>query len=196
MFSGRAREYFSRSCVTSQSNFVVNLVRFFHWQVLRYIGRHRLLTLLNVLSVAIGVAVFLAIQLANTSASRAFAATIDVVAGKSQLEVNAPANDLPDDLFPTVQRTTGITAATPLVRGLITLPDFPGEYLDLLGIDIFTNAPFRTFELTNLSAKSFDITQWLGAGDVIAVSDTFAARHHLHRGNSLRTQVNGKERRL
>src|SRR6267143_1556122 len=196
MFSGRAREYFSRSCVTSQSNFVVNLVRFFHWQVLRYIGRHRLLTLLNVLSVAIGVAVFLAIQLANTSASRAFAATIDVVAGKSQLEVNAPANDLPDDLFPTVQRTTGITAATPLVRGLITLPDFPGEYLDLLGIDIFTNTPFRTFELTNLSTKSFDIAQWLGASEVIAVSDTFAGRHHLHRGNALRIQVNGKEQTL
>ncbi|PYJ42170.1 MAG: hypothetical protein DME86_06220 [Verrucomicrobia bacterium] len=191
--SSAGERIFSRSCVVTQSNFVVNLVRFFHWQVLRYVGSHRLLTLLNILSVAVGVAVFLAIQLANGSAGRAFAATIDVVAGKSQLQINAPANDLPDELFPTVQRTKGVTAATPLVRGLVTLPDFPGEYLDLLGIDIFTNTPFRTFELTNFSAKTFDITQWLGGSDVIAVTETFAARHHLHRGNSLRIQVNGNE---
>jgi len=152
--------------------------------------------MLNILSVAVGVAVFLAIQLANASASRAFAATIDVVAGKSQLQINAPANDLPDELFPTVQRTEGVTAATPLVRGLITLPDFPGEYLDLLGIDIFTNTPFRTFELTNFSAKTFDVTQWLGAGDIIAVTEVFAARHHLHRGDLLRIQVNGNEQTM
>jgi len=152
--------------------------------------------MLNILSVAVGVAVFLAIQLANNSASRAFAATIDVVAGKSQLQINAPANDLPDELFPTVQRTEGVTAATPLVRGLITLPDFPGEYLDLLGIDIFTNTPFRTFKLTNFSAKTFDVTQWLGAGDIIAVTEVFAARHYLHRGDLLRIQVNGNEQRM
>ena len=174
----------------------MNLVRFFHWQVLRYIEAHRLLTVLNVLSVAVGVAIFLAIELANANASRAFAATIDVFAGKSHLEINAPANDLPEELFPAVQRTKGVTAATPLVRGLITLPDFPGEYLDLLGIDIFTNTPFRRFELTNFSAKTFDVTQWLGAGDLIAVTESFAARHQLHRGNSLRIQVNGNEQTM
>ena len=171
----------------------MNPFRFFHWQVLRYIAQHRLLSLLNILSVAVGVAVFLAIQLANGSARQAFTATIDIVAGKSQLQISAPGNDLPDELFPTVQKMPGITAATPLVRGLITLPDFPGEYLDLLGIDVFSNAPFRTFELTNFSANAFNLTQWLGAGDVIAVTESFAARHNLHRGSSLRTQVNGHE---
>jgi putative ABC transport system permease protein len=171
----------------------VNPIRFFHWQTWRYLAHHRLLTLLNVFSIAIGVAVFLAIQLANASASRAFSATIDVVAGKAQLEVNAPANDLPDDIFPSVQQTPGVTAATPLVRGLVTLPDFPGEYLDVLGLDIFTDAPFRTFQLTNFAGRTFDLTQWLGLSNSIAITDAFAQRIHLHRGDPLRVQVNGSE---
>jgi putative ABC transport system permease protein len=172
------------------------MLRFFHWQVLRYIAQHRVLALLNVLSIACGVAVFLAIQLANRSASRALTAAIDLVAGKAQLEVTAPANDLKDDIFPAVRETSGVSAATPLVRGLVTLPDFPGEYLDVLGIDVFTNTPFRTFQLTNFSANDFDLESWLRGPGVIAVTEAFARRHGLKRGDALPVQVNGSERVL
>ena len=174
----------------------MNPVRFVHWQVWRYIARHPLLTLLNVLSIASGVAVFFAIQLANTSANHAFSATVDLVAGKSQLEVTAPRNDLPDDAFPLVQKMPGVTAATPLVRGLVTLPDFPGEYLDVLGVDVFTNAPFRTFQLTNFSSRSFDLARWLGDPDSIAITDRLADRLYLHAGEQLRIQVNGRNRMM
>src|SRR3979411_2651283 len=119
--------------------------QYFHifcWHVLRYLRRHPLLALLNILSVALGVAVYLATQIANHSANRAFAATIDLVAGKAELQISAPAGHLPETLFPAVAATKGISAATPLVRGFATLPDFPGEYLVILGIDVFTNEPF------------------------------------------------------
>lgn len=171
-------------------------LRFFHWQVLRYVAQHRALTLLNILSIACGVAVFLAIQLANRSASRAFAATIDLVAGKAQLEITAPANDLHDEVFPVVEKTSGISAATPLVRGLVTLPDFPGEYLDVVGIDVFTNTPFRTFQLTNFSARDFDLEAWLRDPNVIAVTEGFVHGHGLKRGDSIRAQLNGREHPL
>ncbi len=113
--------------------------RIFRWHVFRHLRRHPLLALLNILSVALGVAVYLATQIANQSANRAFAATVDLVAGKAELEITAPAGNLPETCFPLVAATSGISAATPIVRGLVTLPDFPGEYLVVLGIDIFTN---------------------------------------------------------
>lgn len=179
--------------------------RFFHWLVLRYLAQHRLLSLLNALSVAAGVAVYLAIQLANTSANRAFADTIDVVAGKAQLEVSATGNDLPDTTFPLVQHTAGVAAATPLVRALVSLPDYPGDYLDVLGVDILTNEPFRTFSLTTFGDKDvnqgnegsgaeLDPTKWLGGGDALAVTQAFADRHHLGAGDTLRIQIDGAER--
>ena len=73
--------------------------RLFRWHVLRYLAQHPLLATLNVATVALGVALYLAIQVANQSANRAFEASVDVVAGKAQLEVHAPAGNLPDRLL-------------------------------------------------------------------------------------------------
>ena len=69
-------------------------LRIFRWHVLRHIRHHRLLAVLNILSVALGVAVYLATQIANQSANRAFAATIDMVSGKADLEITAPDGNL------------------------------------------------------------------------------------------------------
>lgn len=172
-------------------------LRLFHRHVLRYVARHRLLALLNILSVGLGVAVYLAIQIANHSASRAFAATIDLVAGKANLQIAGPTDGLPETVFPAVARHPGIAAATPLVRGFVTLPDLPGEYLQILGIDIFTNTPFRTFDLTNWqTAGEFDFQRWLAEANAIAVSEEFARRHQLKEGDVLRAQLNGTDRWL
>lgn len=171
-------------------------LRLFRWHVLRYLGQHPLLAALNVLSVALGVAVYLAIQIANQSANRAFTASIDLVAGKAELQITAPAGGLPDSVLPAVARAEGIRAATPVVRGFVTLPDFPGEYLQVLGIDIFTNEPFRTFELSDGKTAEFDPQLWLADEKAIAVSDEFARLHQLKAGDAIRAQVNGADHQL
>ena len=120
--------------------------------MLRYLRRHPLLGLLNILSVALGVSVYLATQIANQSANRAFAASVDLVAGKAELEIMSPSRQLPEMMFPQVAAAPGISGATPLVHGFVSLREFPGDYLEILGIDVFTNAPFRTFDPANLDA--------------------------------------------
>ncbi|MFN2507139.1 MAG: ABC transporter permease, partial [Chthoniobacterales bacterium] len=170
--------------------------RLFRWHVLRYLAQHPLLAGLNVLSVALGVSVYLAIQIANHSANRAFAATIDVVAGKAELQISAPGGELPETTFPAVAHTAGVAAATPVVSGFVTLPDYPGEYLQVLGIDIFNDAPFRTFELNSFKAGEFDPQSWLGDGKGIAVSEEFARLHQLKAGDPIRAQVNGADHEL
>ncbi|HEX8490668.1 MAG TPA: FtsX-like permease family protein, partial [Chthoniobacterales bacterium] len=168
----------------------------FHWHVLRHLRRHPLLGLLNILSVALGVAVYLATQIANQSANRAFAATVDLVAGKAELQVTAPRGRLPETVFPEVSAASGVAAATPIVRGLVTLPDFPGEYLEVLGIDVFTNAAFRTFEPTNFDSDELDIQRWLGPPGSLAVSEEFARRHNLKSGDKIRARVGVTDHQL
>jgi putative ABC transport system permease protein len=167
--------------------------RIFFWHVVRNVARHRLLALLNVLSVALGIAVYLAIQIANHSANRSFAAGIDIVAGKSHLEVRGAVDET---LWPIVARQSGVRAVTGIVEGVVTLPDFPGEYLRIIGIDIFTSEPFRTFELRSGGGGRMEMEPWLGAGDGIAVTADFAQRAGLKIGDRLRAQVNAQLKTL
>jgi putative ABC transport system permease protein len=170
--------------------------RIFRWHVGRYLRRHPLLGLLNILSVALGVTVYLATQIANQSANRAFAASVDLVAGKAELEISAPVGPLADSVLPKVAAVPGVSAATPLVQGFVSLPDYPGEYLEILGIDVFTNEPFRTFDPTNFAAEGFDIQRWLGISNSIAVSEEFVRQHQLKAGDKIRARLGAAEHEL
>ncbi len=189
--------------------------RLFLWHVARHARRHKGLAALNVLSVALGVAVYLAIQIANGSANASFASSIDLVAGKANLEVREPGKGLDETLFPRLAAAPGVRAATPLLEGYLTLPDLgPGEYLQVLGVDIFTNAPFATFSLrgggggtaaeaaqmlkaeAEAAAANFDIDAWLGGPDALAITDEFARQHGLKIGDRLRVQVDGRDQSL
>jgi len=162
--------------------------RLFVWQVVRNVARHRLLALLNVLSVGLGIAVYLAIQIANHSATRSFAAGIDLVAGKAQLEARGA---IDETRWPVLAKTAGVRAATATVEGVVTLPDFPGEYLRVLGLDLFTGDDFRTFELRG-AGERLSMDDWLGRRGAIALGEEFARAIGVERGAVLRVMVDGR----
>ncbi len=170
--------------------------RLFLWHVVRNARRHPLLAGLNVLSVALGVSVYLAIQIANHSANQAFAASIDLVAGKANLEARAASGTFDETILPKLAHAPGVKAATPLVEGYATLPQFPGEYLQVLGVDIYTNPPFATFAVggqSNGEWANLDLDGWLGDPHGLAIADDFAREHGLKVGDPLRLQINGHE---
>ena len=166
-----------------------------HWpsillrQVLRHARRQKLLAALNILSVALGVCVFLAIMIANHSANRSFRAGVELLAGKANLEVRGP---LDDTLFPALAKIPGVSAATPVVQGILTLPDHPGEYLHLLGVDPFTNPPFETFRMVWPDGSPVDVEAWLRERDAIALTRAFAQKFGLQQGDILRVNANGR----
>src|ERR1700742_3398823 len=160
-------------------------MRFFVQHVVRYALRHKVLALINILSVALGVSVYLSVQIANRSATASFRAGIDVVAGRANVEVRGT---LDDSLFPKLRKTEGVTAATPVVEQVVTLPDWPGEYLHILGIDPFTNSTFENFKVSKGDKESFDADAWCGNPKSLAISKAFADSHKLKRGDSIRIQ--------
>lgn len=164
----------------------------FLWTVVREARRHRTLAILNIVSVALGVTVFLAIQIVNRSASRSFEAGIDLVAGRAHLEIRG---DIDERIFPKVAAFAGVEAATPLVEGLVTLPDRPGEYLRVLGVDPFTDEPFRTFEIATRRGE-FGFERWLGQPDVVALAEELADRWDLESGTPFEVFVDGRVHEL
>ena len=160
----------------------------------RYYLRHKMLALLNILGIALGVAVFVSVQIVNYSALQSFRASIDIVSGKANLEIVGNGLPFKETLYPNIRTLPGVIAATPLVETVATPVSAPGEYLQILGLDIFSNGPFRTFTLQE-GNHTADPLAFLGDPSAIAITKQMAIRLHLKLGDKmlLRTDTGTRE---
>lgn len=94
------------------------------WLLLRRLALERGRTLLTICGIALGVAVFVSIRLANHSAMTSFADTVDAVTGRANLSVQSAADGFADSLFVTLARHPGVEAAAPIVQ--VTALAWPG----------------------------------------------------------------------
>jgi putative ABC transport system permease protein len=117
--------------------------------LLRHLPRHPWPAGLAVFGVALGVAVAVAIDLANASATRAFELSTTALAGRATHAIEPVTGGLPERLFTRVARDPDLGPAAPVVEGygLAESPGAPregrGTTLRVLGIDPFSEGPFR-----------------------------------------------------
>lgn len=166
----------------------------FPWRHLtEYPGR----TFLSILGIALGTAVFLSISLAATSALKSFRDGVRAVAGKAEWRVQSPGAPLPENLFLTVRRHPGVKAAAPVVESVLELPNSkPGAAL-LLGIDPFSEASFRGFEVLPTKAPGPDVLEsLLTRPRSVLASDRLAAQLNLHPGDTLAVVVGSRRETL
>jgi len=140
--------------------------------------------LLGILSVALGVTVFLAITIANRSAVASFHRAFAMITGNADLEIRG---QIDERMLPAVISCKGVSAATPIIEGMVTLTDWPGESLHLVGID-----PFTATELLPMRPEMNDrpggLGSWLHAEGDLAVSSRFLERHRMQPGGTVRLQ--------
>jgi len=168
------------------------MLRLFLKHSLRYFARHKTLTALNILGIALGVTVFIAIRIVNYSALESFKASVDIVAGKANLQVVGDGLRFDERVFREVRGHPDILAATPVVEEVTAMEDIPGEYLQVVGIDAFTNAPLRTYEFApgqgkEAGEKKFnqeDIYAFSTDPAVIVISESLAARLGIRTGQN------------
>jgi putative ABC transport system permease protein len=165
------------------------MLRLFLTHSLRYFARHPALTALNIVGIALGVTVFLSVQIINHSALESFRASLDIVAGKADLEVVGDGLRFDEHAYPVVANDPDVAAATPTVEDVASLTDYPGEYLQLLGIDIFSNGPLRTFELHDAQSAKPDIVDFLRDPNVLALTRKLSQRLGLKIGDPLRLET-------
>lgn len=106
---------------------------------LRYLARHPWLVVLSVVGVALGVAVVVAIDLANASATRGFLRAADTVAGRATHALTGGTGTLPDTLYREL-RLRGVRETAPVVEGVATAR---GRVVTVLGVDPLADGAFR-----------------------------------------------------
>ena len=107
-----------------------------------YLLRHPWQLALAILGIAIGVAVIVAVDLANASARKAFLLSMDAVTGEATHQVVGGPQGLDEQLYVNLRVANGIRDIAPVVEGYVSIAD---TSLQVLGVDLFAEQAMRTF---------------------------------------------------
>jgi putative ABC transport system permease protein len=157
---------------------------------LRYMLRHRWQGLLALTGIALGVAVVLAVDLANSGARAAFELSAQQLQGKATHRLTVPGATLPDEVYVDLQRQSGAPPMAPVVNGWVAVEGRPGRF-QLAGFDLFAEAPFRS-ELAAVSGRAGFTTEWLTQPGALVVGASTARALGLEPGDTLTILYRGR----
>jgi putative ABC transport system permease protein len=141
---------------------------------------HRLRTSLSVFGVALGVAMLVAVIIVNGSVVRGVTATVEDLAGKTDLQVSAGSGGFAEALLDQVKATPGVLHAVPSVQQTVTVRDqrAPSERLMLIGVDMLgeDDAYFRDYDSSEVEEIRKDPLVFLNSSHNVLLSRSFATR--------------------
>lgn len=162
--------------------------------VIRDLLRNRVRTILTVIGIALGVAVMLAINLANSTTLDRFRESINLVAGKANLQIAPVAGlELPEQELAKLQFLWDEDIPfTPIIDQLAGVDGAAPDVVQVLGVDSFSDPRFRAFSYTTANGPgSFnDIFE----SNATYVGERFAAKHNLKTGSTFKMLTGDKEK--
>ena len=159
----------------------------------QYPGR----TILGILGIALGTAVYLSISLAAASALKSFQNGVTAVTGKAQWRLQEPGARLDESLFVKVRRLPEVKAAAPVVQSVLELAGRKSNPVLLLGIDPFSERPFRDYQFSHDNSLGDKVwSDFFTRPNAVLVSRPLAARLQLRPGDTLPVTVGPRQRDL
>jgi len=158
---------------------------------LRYLLRHRAQLVLSVLGVALGVAVVLSIDLATESARTGFRISAETVSGRATHQITSDVASINEGLVLRLRTELGVRSSAPVVEGFGSSPSLPGQALRILGVDPFSEAPFRPFVVGG--GLGVEVAEFVTTARGVVMSQTTATRAGVSVGDSLPVLVAGRK---
>jgi len=157
---------------------------------LRHLRHHKGRTILSMIGIALGVAVFISVQTAIHTAIESFNASVDHVSGKANLQVTSFGRGFSEEVYLKVKKVPGVKAATPVIQYVSKMDEPIGEPLYLLGIDVFSDRPFREYQFYETGDEDL---LFLKNPHSIALTEKLANRHGLKKGGEITLIVGSKK---
>lgn len=162
----------------------------------RYIARRLLQSVLFIIGVALGVAVVIAIDLANSSASRAFAISAESVTGRATHQIIGGPNGLPSDLYRQLRVDLDLDDSAPVVENYVRAVELGDRPLRLLGVDPFAEPPFRDYltsvEVEDETQNPFEaLNAFIAEPNTILISQRLAGQYGVQSGDTVTLQPGG-----
>lgn len=156
----------------------------------RYLLQHRAQLLLSVVGVSLGVAVVLSIDIAIQSARAGFLVSAETVSGRATHQITGETGSIDEELLARIRTELGVRAAAPVVEGFARSSRLPGQSLRILGVDPFSEGPFRPFVPGGVSG--IDVSTFVTTPAGVVASTLLATRADVEPGDSLPVVVGGQ----
>jgi putative ABC transport system permease protein len=158
----------------------------------RFYKRHPWQMVLAMLGITLGVAVVVAVDLANESARRAFSHSVQLVTGQATHQIIGGPAGLEEGVYVTLRRQGLARDSAPLISAYAQLED---QILHLLGVDPFAEGRFRRL-LDHASAEEGEgaIRRLLLEPGAVVMGRATALKLGLRLGDVLTLQVSGLPR--
>ena len=161
----------------------MRLLRLISWPYLR---KHAVRSLLTVVGIVLGVAVFVAMHTANQAVFFAFERTVDRIAGAAQLQVTAGEAGFPEEVLERVQSIPDVQAAVPVIEAPAGTGLAGQGNILILGVDMTGDRSLREYDLeSGDEAVIDDPLVFLAQPDSIIITTEFASRNALRVGDRL-----------
>ncbi len=164
--------------------------------ILRDLRLNYIRTCLTVFGIALGVAVLLAISLANDTAVGRFKDTVDRVSGKANLEIHSTSSNAVDQNFVTGMQWLWMFGGkfTPIIDENVIFNNKSETLVQLIGIDMLADPVFKTYA-EDESEKTVDSSDILQPG-VALIGSKLAREQHLKIGDTFEVLANEKQHNL
>jgi putative ABC transport system permease protein len=143
-----------------------------------------------------GVAVAVAVDLANASASQAFDHSADAIAGRATHQIVGGPSGLDESIYTELRRngvfSQGVSAA-PVVTGYVYSSQLGGRPLQLLGLDPFAEEPFRDYLWGDGTAPLAELTALLTRPGSVLISSDVAEYYAVTPGTQITVEIDGYE---
>ncbi len=155
-----------------------------------YLWRHPWQLVLAILGIAIGVAVIVAVDLANASSRIAFLNSLDSITGKATHQVAGGPAGVDETLYVELRREHGYDAIAPVIEAGAYAGD---RSLTLLGVDIFAEQALRDYRFAESGSDLPSVfTAFLVTPGSVVLSTDTAKRLGLAPGDRFEVSVRGR----
>ena len=147
-----------------------------------------------ILGITLGVAVVVAVDLANASASRAFDLSADAIAGRATHQIVGGPQGLDETLYSHLRRQGVAMDTAPIVTDYVSSPQLGDRPFQLLGVDPFAEPPFRDYIWQPGDMPAADLLQFLTEPGALLLPAATAERYGLSQGVPITLEVAGHSR--
>ncbi len=152
-------------------------------------------TAITIFGVAVGVAVFLSIQLANQQTMMSFTESVDLVLGRADAVIRAEGLDFDETYLEKLHTLRKEIKAYPVIEGY-GVESTSGEVVEIIGTDLLQDSGIRDFSIKTIEKGLKGLLPLIMDPEGVILPEKFIPGVQVDAGNSLQLLIKGKEKKL